>query len=153
MLMVPYEVRPSDIPGSGKGIFLTEAQPMGKVMAWPDRMNRLYDLSEVRNFPPDSIAWHSAVCWFEDRFTTMDSWTEEAYINHSFEPNCLWHLSFVIARHNLPVGTELTINYEHLLGEGIDSEFTDQVTGRKIVGASWQSIMQWNAAELLRIYR
>jgi len=126
---------------------------MGKVIAVPDNIKELHSLEKVQSFPRDSLAYESAVCWFENQFTTMEEWTEEAYINHSFEPNCLWHMSFIIARYELPAGTELTVNYEHLLGEGITSEFEDHSTGKKFAGIPWKQIIRWNAAELLRIYQ
>jgi hypothetical protein len=152
MFLVDCEVRPSLIPGAGKGIFLTKPVMAGKVIAAPDRVPGVISSEDVALLPPDSVAYHSAVCWFEDKFCTMEEWSDECYINHAFDPNCLWHLSFVIARTALPVGTELTIDYRHLLGEGVSSEFHAHETGAPFMGLSFKEIMRWNAAELVRIF-
>jgi hypothetical protein len=152
MFLVALEVRDSGIPGAGKGVFLTHAVEAGKVIAAPDRVPGVLSADEVAALPKDSIAYHSAVCWFEDRFCTMDEWSDECFINHSFEPNCLWHLSFVIARSRLEAGTELTIDYRHLLGSGVSSEFADQASGQVFEGKPWTEVMAWNARELVRIF-
>jgi len=64
-------------------------------------------------------------------------WPDECYLNHSFKPTGLWHLGFVFAARDLPAGTEITVDYRHLLPPGEEEAFTDAATGQPIVGLSW----------------
>ncbi len=80
---------------------------------------------------------YAAARWFEDRYTLSPDWPDECYINHSFEPSGLWHLGFVFAARDLPAGTEITVDYRHLLAPGQEEDFIDSATGEKIIGLSW----------------
>jgi hypothetical protein len=44
----------------------------------------------------------------------------------------------VFALAELPVGTEVTVDYRHLLPPGQAEDFVDSVTGETITGLSWQ---------------
>ena len=68
---------------------------------------------------PDARALLPAtVRWFEDRYTISDDWPDECFVNHSFTPSGLWHLGFVFATTRLEAGTEITVDYRHLLAPG-----------------------------------
>ena len=80
---------------------------------------------------------YAAARWFEDRYTLSPEWPDECYINHSFRPNGLWHLGFVFAGADLPAGSEITVDYRHLLPPGQAEDFVDSATGETITGLSW----------------
>jgi hypothetical protein len=88
------------------------------------------------------------VRWFEDRYTITPEWPDECYINHSFSPCGLWHLGFVFALTDLPAGTEITVDYRHLLAPGQQEDFHDATTGKAIVGYSWQESLAMSTAQL-----
>ena len=90
----------------------------------------------------------ATVRWFEDRYTITPEWPDECYINHAFEPNGLWHLGFVFALSDLPAGTEITVDYRHLLAPGQEEDFQDALTGERIVGWSWTESLSRSTAQL-----
>lgn len=148
MILPRYVVADSCIPGAGQGVFLDQAVPAGRVVVAPDAIPRVFRWDEVLALPDRDSALAASVRWFEDRFTVTPEWPDECYINHSFEPNGLWHLGFVFAARPLAPGEELTVDYRHLLGEGQEESFRDAVSGRAIVGWSWQESLARSTREL-----
>lgn len=148
MILPSYRVDASTIPGAGRGVFLEEAVPAGRIVVAPDAIPRVYRWDEVLAFPDRDAALAASVRWFEDRFTVSPEWPDECYINHSFAPNGLWHLGFVFAARALAPGEELTVDYRHLLGEGQEESFRDAVSGAAIVGWSWQESLARSTREL-----
>ena len=151
MILFRYHVGPSSIPGAGQGLFLDEPAPAGRILVAPDAIPRTHSLPEIEAMPDAATALAASVRWFEDRFTTTPEWPDECYINHSFEPSGLWHLGFVFARRPLPAGTEITVDYRHLLGEGQRESFDDAATGRAIVGLPWAQSLAMSTSELAAI--
>lgn len=43
----------------------------------------------------------------------------------------------MFAARALPAGSEITVDYRHLLPPGQEEDFIDTATGEKIVGLSW----------------
>lgn len=137
MILPRYRIAPSRIPGAGQGLYLEEPVARGRIIVAPDAIPATFGWDEVRTQPDPSAAMAAAVRWFEDRYTISLDWPDECYLNHSFEPNGLWHLGFVFAARDLEAGEELTVDYRHLLPEGEPEAFRDAATGREIIGFSW----------------
>ena len=137
MILPRYRIAPSRIPGAGQGLYLEEPVRRGRIVVAPDAIPSTFGWDEVRAQPDPSAAMAAAVRWFEDRYTISLDWPDECYLNHSFEPNGLWHLGFVFAARELAAGEELTVDYRHLLPEGESEAFRDAATGREIIGFSW----------------
>lgn len=137
MILPRYRIAPSRIPGAGQGLYLEEPVARGRIVVAPDAIPATFGWDEVRAQPDPSAAMAAAVRWFEDRYTISLDWPDECYLNHSFEPNGLWHLGFVFAARDLDAGEELTVDYRHLLPEGEPEAFRDAATGREIIGFSW----------------
>jgi hypothetical protein len=148
MILPAYRVAASTIPGAGKGVFVSEAVERGRILVAPDAIPRVFRWDEVLALPDRDAALAASVRWFEDRFTVSPEWPDECYLNHSFEPNGLWHLGFVFAARDLAAGEEVTVDYRHLLGEGQQEEFRDAVSGRAIVGWSWQESLSRSTRDL-----
>jgi hypothetical protein len=148
MILPRYRVADSSIPGAGKGVFLDESVPAGRIVVAPDAIPRVFRWDEVMAMPDRESALAASVRWFEDRFTVTPEWPDECYINHSFEANGLWHLGFVFAARALAPGEELTVDYRHLLGDGQEESFRDALSGRAIVGWSWQESLARSTREL-----
>ena len=139
MIVPRYRIDASRISGAGKGLFLEEAVGAGRIVIAPDTIDKTYPLAELLS-QPDKL--YASARWFEDRYTISTDWPDECYVNHSFEPTGLWHLGFVFAPRDLPAGTEITVDYRHLLPPGHAEDFIDTATGEKIVGLSWyESLM------------
>ncbi len=137
MILPRYHIAPSAIRGAGKGLFLDETVKAGSIVTAPDTIERTYRFAEIAASAELRAQLHAAARWFEDRYTLSPDWPDECYINHSFAPNGLWHLGFVFALADLTVGTEITVDYRHLLAPGQAEDFVDSVTGETITGLSW----------------
>jgi hypothetical protein len=148
MILPRYHVAPSLIPGAGKGLFLDEAVAAGKLVTAPDDIRKVYKWNDVLAQPDADKLLAATVRWFEDRYTITPEWPDECYINHSFAPNGLWHLGFVFALADLAPGTEITVDYRHLLAPGQREDFDDAATGRPIVGYDWRESLTASTAQL-----
>lgn len=142
MIISKYTIAASHIPGAGKGLFLDQPVPYGSVIVVPTEIRdaHLLDRAAVDALPDELLA--TSIRWFEDRYTIDPGWSDECYINHSFAPNGLWHLGFVFALGDLDAGSELTIDYRMLLGEGDTPGFRDALTGHEIKGFSWEESLR-----------
>jgi hypothetical protein len=148
MILPRYRIAASRIPGAGKGLFLDETVAAGRILTAPDAIERTYDAAELAARP--ELAYASAR-WFEDRYTLAPEWPDECYINHSFEPTGLWHLGFVFALAELPAGTEITVDYRHLLPPGQAEDFIDAASGERIIGFDWAQSLASSTRALSRL--
>jgi hypothetical protein len=137
MILPRYRIAASGIGGAGNGLFLEENVAAGRIVTAPDAIDRTWSLAEILGSPELRSQLHASARWFEDRYTLSPDWPDECYINHSFEPTGLWHLGFVFAARDLPAGTEITVDYRHLLPPGQEEDFIDAATGGKIIGLPW----------------
>lgn len=137
MILPRYRIAASAITGAGKGLFLQEAVAAGRVLCAPDAIERTWSLHEILAEPALREQFHASARWFEDRYTLSPDWPDECYLNHSFDPTGLWHLGFVFAARDLAAGTEVTVDYRHLLPPGQAEDFVDTATGANIVGLTW----------------
>lgn len=120
------------------GLYVDEAVARGRVIIAPDNVHTVWPRSRLLGYSPDSIEVMSSVRWFEDRYSLTPEWSDECYVNHSFTPAALWHLGFIFALMNLESGTEVTVDYRLVVGDGEPLPFCDSLTGRSIVGFSWE---------------
>lgn len=153
MILPRYHVAASTIPGAGKGIFLDEPLAAGRLITAPDDIRKVYKWSDVLAQPDAQELLGATVRWFEDRYTITPEWPDECYINHSFTPCGLWHLGFVFALGDLPAGTEITVDYRHLLAPGQREDFQDAITGAPIVGFEWGESLAASTAQLHALLR
>ncbi len=152
MFAVAYTIAASTIPGAGKGVFAREDLQPGRVIVFPNERHALLTEAEVSRLPPGSVERASAIRWFEGVYTVDPHWSDESYLNHSFTPNALWVLGFVIAAEPIPAGTEITIDYRMLLGDGQDAEFRDAATGRPVIGLTFAEAMAAAGETLRRVF-
>ena len=148
MILPRYHVAASAIPGAGKGLFLDEAVSAGRILIAPDDIRKVYKWTDVQALPDAEELLAATVRWFEDRYTVTPEWPDECYINHAFEPCGLWHLGFVFALADLAPGTEITVDYRHLLAPGQQEDFLDALSGRAIVGYDWHESLARSTAQL-----
>ena len=118
MIIPSYHIGPSRIAGAGKGLFLDEPVARGRVLVAPDAIPRVHTLAEIERMPGAAELLPATVRWFENAFTVTPEWPDECYVNHAFAPTGLWHLGFIFAVDDLAAGTELTVDYRHLLAPG-----------------------------------
>ena len=80
----------------------------------------------------------SSIRWFEDHCTVSPEWPDDCYVNHSFEPNGLWHLGFIFALRPIAPGEEICVDYRHIIGPDVEMPFVDALTQAPIIGLSWE---------------
>jgi hypothetical protein len=151
MILPRYRIAASAIAGAGNGLFLDEAVAAGRVLTAPDAIERAWSLREILATPALREQLHASARWFEDRYTLSPDWPDECYLNHSFDPTGLWHLGFVFATRDLPAGTEVTVDYRHLLPPGQEEDFVDTASGAKIIGMSWAESLASSTRALGRL--
>lgn len=148
MILTPYRIAPSSIHGAGSGLFLDVPVSAGSILVAPDAIARTYRFDEIAANPDLACLLHTSVRWFGDHYTLSPEWPDECFVNHSFQPSGLWHLGFIFANDHLPAGTELTVDYRHLLAPGQVEEFRDSATGDAIVGWDWSHSITSSTARL-----
>lgn len=152
MILPRYHIAASRISGAGRGLFLDESVARGRLITAPDDIRKVYKWNEVQALPDASALLAATVRWFEDRYTVTPEWPDECYINHSFTPCGLWHLGFVFALDDLPPGSEVTVDYRHLLAPGQAEDFVDAASGARIVGFDWHESLARSAAQLHALF-
>jgi len=151
VIIPAYAIEPSRITGAGKGLFLRAAVPAGRIIIAPDAIPAVHRWADIDDMPDPDAARAASVRWFEEYYTVSLDWPDECYVNHDFSPNGLWHLGFVFAARDLAAGEELTIDYRHLLPEGVAEVFIDAASGQPIIGWSGQESLRRSTAELARL--
>ncbi|MBD3388749.1 MAG: SET domain-containing protein-lysine N-methyltransferase [Candidatus Altiarchaeales archaeon] len=89
--------------------------------------------------------------WVSDQFLHKGIIEDEEYLNHSFDPNLLYHLGMLFAKRDIKSGEELTVNYEYLLAEDDEFSFCDSGTGRKVDGLDGYNALARSAKELVDV--
>ena len=152
MILPRYRVVASQIEGAGKGLFLDEPLARGRVIIAPDNVHTVWPESRLRQYPADSIEAESSVRWFEEHYSLTPEWSDECYVNHSFQPNALWHLGFVFALADLAAGVEVTMDYRLVIGSGEAMPFRDSTTGQAIVGLPWEQSLAQSTSRLAALF-
>ncbi|WP_300619592.1 SET domain-containing protein [Dokdonella sp.] len=142
MILPRYHIGPSSITGAGKGLFLDEPVARARVIVAPDAIPGVHSFDDILSHPDAASLLPATVRWFEDRYTVSPEWPDECYINHAFLPTGLWHLGFVFAAADLAAGTEITVDYRHLLAPGQEEDFRDASSGERIIGYSWSDSLR-----------
>ncbi|GAB2566993.1 SET domain-containing protein-lysine N-methyltransferase [Dyella jejuensis] len=148
MILPRYRIDASTIQGAGNGLYVEESINAGRIITAPDAIDQTYNLDELLAKPEHMYA---SARWFENQYTMSPDWPDECYINHSFEPTGLWHLGFVFASRDLPAGTEITVDYRHLLPPGQAEDFIDTATGERIIGLPWHESLTTTTRALARV--
>lgn len=150
LITVQYRVGPSTVAGAGKGFFVAQDVPAGRILIAPTNATHTVRLAEI--FSPQSHPHaDTSVVWFEDHCVVSPDYPDDFFINHSFTPNAVWHLGFVFALRDLKAGEELFLDYRHLIAPGVALDFRDGATGQEIVGLAWKDSLRITSAQVLAL--
>ena len=152
MLRFRCRVDLSTIPNAGRGLFADELIPRGRVIEFPDNVHTLYSREQLLALPDDSPVLQTSICWFEDCYAADPEHSDIYYINHSFTPNCIWHLGFIFAKRDINPGEEISLDYRVLMDSDPEFGFVDQTTGKMICGFGWEEKMVFNTTQLLQLF-
>ncbi len=152
MIVPKYEIRPARF-AEGKGVFLLEGVKRGQILVAPDAINQVYNAEQRAALVPGSAEDEACVRWFESYHTVSTDWPDDCYVNHSFNPNGLWHLGFIFATRDLQAGDEVTADYRFLVDDNEVMPFKDAETGQEIVGYVWEDNLRISTELLLALLR
>ncbi|MGM3306667.1 SET domain-containing protein-lysine N-methyltransferase [Anabaena sp. WFMT] len=155
MLCIKTQVKKSNIPNAGKGLFSLDFAPKGSVIFLPitgstiDRviLEEPYreELTKSDNFP-----LNAGMRWGGHYFLCCSQNPDKAdYINHANNPNLLSCLGFFFALHDIHCGDELTLDYKYLeLAKEASLQINEQ---EKIIGLSAKEALFQSAKELINL--
>ena len=152
MIVPKYEIRPARF-AEGKGVFLLEGVKRGQILVAPDAINQVFNAEQRAALVPGSAEDEACVRWFESYHTVSTDWPDDCYVNHSFNPNGLWHLGFIFATRDLQAGDEVTADYRFLVDDNEVMPFKDAETGQEIVGYVWEDNLRISTELLLALLR
>jgi hypothetical protein len=159
VLLVETRVGPSRV--AGKGLFAMTDIPCGAIVG--DFVYKCELLTEEeyeeaqRN--GDRLVLRRAVRSVGPRFV-YGTWSTEGappaflnedYMNHSENPNLLYHCGILFARREITAGEELTADYKYLLGVDDATSFVDTETGKRISGLVSTEALRQSTHELLAL--
>jgi hypothetical protein len=136
---LPCETRPSSLPGAGTGAFALAAAREGDFLGIDTPQSSwLVSAEEALNLPDDvrPYTWRHVehICFVGGRGEP----TATAFLNHSFEPNVLWHVGCYFARRDIAPGDELFLDYSALIDPLWGGRITDSAGGKKLEGVEWR---------------
>lgn len=127
-------VKKSDV--NGLGVFTTENIKKGEiVMIWCQNHYLISenDYHKEQN-SGNEIVKQTGTRYVNDIFLYTELGRIEDFVNHSFEPNLLYHCGICFAKRDISENEELFVNYEYLLSVNDECSFIDLFTNKKVFG-------------------
>ena len=148
-MYVNCQVRPSPI--FGKGLFAAEPISRGKIVCFFPIGAQVIDearyLAAIRNEEQSIVRTGTR---YAGKYYTIGNETEPyTFLNHSFEPNLLCHCGTVLARRDIAVGEEMTLDYRTLVDDSDIGTYRDATSGQEIRGHSARQTLLQTARELI----
>lgn len=138
---------------AGSGLFIQEPAPRGAVVSIDAVDVKVFNEEQYKQAQRDGdiVAIRNGTRWVGPYFQCPWDNRQESYINHSSEPNLLYHCGVFFARRDILVGEELTVDYSLFLAENDVERFTDSATGEEVLGHTAADSLLISTRELLRI--
>jgi SET domain-containing protein len=151
MFYFELENRNSNLHGAG--LYALERIPQRSIVFYWGRDGDETVISEdeylqLRATRSDKIFQKSACRWVYDKFVYSTTLEVDDNINHSFDPNILYYQGLGIAKRDILIGDELTVNYEYILSENDTVKFMDKETNKTVTGISADSNLDKSSKEL-----
>jgi len=138
----------------GKGVFSLKFVPKGRILSvWQVRevlreeeyLARAESEPEVRR---NSVRLVGKYYGYEPGGTVP-----EDYINHSYDPNLLYHVGVYIALKDISPGEELTVDYNHYFNFDRTGHLTDRTSGAVVHGLSPKESLIRNCQAVIALVR
>lgn len=155
MLCIKTEVKESDIPNAGKGLFSLEFAPKGSIVYLPTPFSPKEKFLLEKEYREelrtrDEFPLNAGVRWGGDYFfCSLETPDNTDYINHANHPNLLSCLGFFFALHDIHCGDELTLDYRYLEFAGEAKLITSEQ--EKIIGLSAKEALLQSAKKLINL--
>jgi SET domain-containing protein len=149
MLLVKTEVRPSPI--AEEGLFALEPIKKGTIVAILSYQAKIMseDEYQMHQRNGNELIVKTAVRWVGDYFLYLDAIGHEEYINHSSDPNLLYHCGICFALRDIQPGEEMTAKYQYFLARQDVHAFVDSATGEHVDGLPPREALLKSAKELV----
>lgn len=151
MLLVKTEVRESRL--HEKGLYSLQPIKKGTIVMIPSGSlisEAEYQWEQAKD---NKTVIMSAVRLLGRYFICADSIGNEEYLNHSSNPNLIYHCGIAIAARDIAACEELTVNYKYFLAEGDFCAFEDAETGELVDGLSPTEAFNQSAEEMLALLK
>lgn len=151
MFFYQLESRPSRIHGTG--LFTREAIAVGAIIAALDANHSFMSEQEyLRARRSDDELIVRSAARFVGRYFVYDKvLTDDIFMNHSANPNMIYHCGMLFARRDITADEELTVDYRYFLSPR-DVGFTDIETGQHVVGLEAEAAFLGSCRELAQLY-
>ena len=149
MLLVKTEVNPSSI--AEEGLFALEPIKKGAIIAILGYQAKIMteDEYQMHQRNGNELIVRTAVRWVGDHFLYLDAIGHDEYINHSSNPNMLYHCGVCFALRDIQRGEEMTADYRYFLARQDVHAFTDTDTGNHVDGLPPKEALLESARELV----
>lgn len=140
----------SNLPGAGLGAFAMETAARGTLLGIDlPHSEWMIEAREALSLPREvrSQTWRhvEGICFRggEGRVTAS------SFLNHSFQPNVLWHLGCYWAWQDVEPGDELTLDYRPLIAPEWSGRIVDSASGFPLIGEEGKRALLKNARQLV----
>jgi hypothetical protein len=150
-MFIQPEVRESGI--FGKGLFAAQAVRKGTIICCFTLGSRV--ITE-RQFiaaceADDKFIMRTGTRYVGKYFTVGNESAPYTFINHSFDPNVLAHCGILLARRDIELQEELTVDYRTLVDPTDVATYDDAATGERIRGLPAKDTLLKTARELIAL--
>ncbi len=73
-------------------------------------------------------------------------------MNHSFNPNLIYHCGILFAKKYISKNTELTVDYRYFLANNELSQFIDEETNKTVKGFKPDESLVSSAKEIINLF-
>lgn len=139
---------------SGSGIFADEDIKKGEVvMIWSIDCNIISESEYNEEQSNGNQNMIKTGARFVDGYFlyTDENPRVEDNMNHSFEPNILYHCGVCFALRDISCGEELFVNYKYILSRGDYAGFVDEKTGVYVDGMDSLDCLKETTTQLLNL--
>lgn len=139
---------------SGRGLFTKHTINKGSiVMLWNNKANIIKEdeYNELQR-TGEKIILNTGVRYVGNLFLYTDNLDRyENYINHSDDPNTIYHCGICFAKRYIESNEELTVDYRYLLSEYDDAGFYSN--GESIIGHSAEKALLESSKQLMDVLK
>lgn len=160
--MVYFKTKVQKSTIEGKGLFAQENIPKKSVVFifpvfkyFKTLPEKEFDKSWLKKNPAkkDLIIRKSGVRYIRDIFLYYSKNEKKTqYVNHSDNPNILYHCGIGFAKKNIKKGEELTVDYRYFDTKNSDN-FINRETGKKLKKYNSDAVLKKSAEELLDVFK
>ncbi len=148
-----FATEAKESPIAGTGVFAREPITRGEIVGNLGHLGRIVTEAEYQAAQEagDTLLIKSAIRWVGEYFVYNETISDEEYINHSIDPNMLYHCGVLFARKDIAPGEELTCDYKYFLAVDDYCQFP-HVGGRGTVsGLPGKAALLESARELVEL--